>query len=294
MKISDAQKAFYSRCFAQNLSMLTMDWYTRRLKLFAQFLTPKNIDEIGAVTPVHIREYFSFLRQKGQSPETTFRTWGALRCFFHFLHMENIIGENPMERIEKPLRERRIIQPMNMAQVRALIAQPDIKTPQGLRNRALMLLMADSGLRLSEAIYLKTDKIDWKDCLVTIMGKGRKERSVPIGETTKSAMAAYARVRQRTDLPFFFLSRGGRPMNNRYVQVAMRKYGGKAGITGVRVSPHTLRHTFAIEYVKNGGDVFSLQAILGHSTLEMVMNYVHLASHDIMIQHRKFSPIDFR
>ena len=83
-------------------------------------------------------------------------------------------------------------------------------------------------------------------------------------------------------------------MNNRYVQVAMRKYGNKAGVTGVRVSPHTLRHTFAIEYVKNGGDVFSLQAMLGHSTLEMVMNYVHLASHDIMIQHRKFSPIDYR
>jgi len=260
----------------------------------AKFLAEKKTDDIGMVTPAHIREYLTILRQQGLSPETIFRAWGALKCYFHFLHMETSINEDPMARIEKPKREKRIIQPMTMPQVRALVAQLDLKKFEGLRDRALMLLMVDSGLRLAEVISLKTTRIDWKDCIVTFMGKGGKERSVPIGETTKLAMAAYARVQPKTAFPHFFLSHRGRPMINRYVQAAMRRYGKKAAITGVRVSPHTLRHTFAIQYVKNGGDVFSLQAMLGHSTLEMVRNYVNFAAADIMTAHRKFSPIDFR
>jgi len=198
-----------------------------------------------------------------------------------------------MDRVEKPRRERHIIQPLNMAQVHTLLKMPPLKTPQGVRDRALMLLMVDSGLRLSEAISLKTEKIYWEDGLVTVMGKGRKERVVPIGGTTKAALQEYARVRKAIDVPYFFLSRRGYQMKNRYVQVAMRRYGRTAGISGVRVSPHTLRHTFAIQYIKNGGDAFSLQSILGHSTLDMVRNYVNLAQQDVTIQHRKFSPVDF-
>ncbi|OGS12461.1 MAG: hypothetical protein A2234_00175 [Elusimicrobia bacterium RIFOXYA2_FULL_58_8] len=293
MKISDAQQVFLSRCYSQNLSELTIDWYARKLKLLGVVLAQKNVTEIESVSAIHIREYIAILRQNHQSTETIFRTWGALKCYFRFLHLEKVIKKNIMDRVEKPRRERHIIQPLNMAQVHDLLKRPDTKTSRGLRDRALMLLMVDSGLRLSEAISLKTEKIYWADGLVTVMGKGRKERAVPISETTKAALAEYAKVRGESDAPYIFLSRRGYAMKNRYVQVALRQYGKMTDITGVRISPHTLRHTFAIQYIKNGGDVFSLQSILGHSTLDMVRNYVNLAQQDITIQHRKFSPVDF-
>ena len=106
-------------------------------------------------------------------------------------------------------------------------------------------------------------------------------------------MSEYANARKQNKTQYFFLTRRGHRLKNRYVQVAIKKYSKMTGITGVRVSPHTLRHTFAIQYIKNGGDAFSLQSILGHATLEMVRAYVNLAKNDVTIQHRKFSPIDY-
>jgi integrase/recombinase XerD len=293
MTFAEAQKSFLSRCYSQNLSELTIDWYARKLKLLGRVLAEKGVVDIESVTAIHVREYLAILRQSRQSMETIFRTWGALKCYFRFLHLENVIKINIMDRVERPRRERHIIQPLSMPQVHALLKMPTSTEVRGVRDRALMLLMVDSGLRLSEAISLRTDRIHWDDSQVTVMGKGRKERVIPIGETTRAALADYARLRKKSDLPCFFLSRRSHPMKNRYVQVAMRKYGREAAITGVRVSPHTLRHTFAIQYIKNGGDVFSLQAILGHSTLDMVRNYVNLAQRDVSTQHRKFSPIDY-
>lgn len=293
MNLSEAQQAFLSRCYSQNLSELTIDWYSRKLKLLGEFLAARSVDTIESVTPIHIREYLALQREKRQSTETIFRTWGAYKCYFRFLRRDRILKKNIMDRVERPRRERHIIQPLNMDQVHTLLKVPPQKTPQGVRDRALMLLMVDSGLRLSEAISLKTEKIYWDDGLVTVMGKGRKERVVPIGETTKKALRDYASVRKELDVPYFFLSRRGYQMKNRYVQVAMRRYGRTAGISGVRVSPHTLRHTFAIQYIKNGGDAFSLQSILGHARLDMVRNYVNLAQQDVTTKHRKFSPVDF-
>lgn len=292
MKLLEAQQVFLSRCHSQNLSELTIDWYTRKLKMLSVFLTEKSVCDIESVSAIHIREYLSLLRQNRQSSETVFRTWGALKCFFNFLHLDNICKDNPMVRVEKPRRVKSIITPMSILQIHTLLAQPNTKVIEELRDKVLMLLMADSGLRLSEAISLRIDKIFWKDGLVTVMGKGRKERVIPIGETTKRIMGEYAAVRKPNESPYFFLTRRGYSMKNRYVQVAMKKYGKMAGITGVRVSPHTLRHSFAIMYILNGGDAFSLQNILGHSTLDMVRNYVNLAQNDVTTQYRKFSPID--
>jgi len=293
MKLTDAKQAFLSRCYSQNLSELTIEWYARRLKLFLRFLAEKSIDDVGAVTAILIRDYLGSQRQKGIGSETIYRDWGAMKCFFRFIHREKVITENPMDRVEQPRREKHIIKPMNMEQVRELLSKPDLRTVEGKRDKALMLLMVDSGLRVSEAISVQIDRIDWTGPSVTVMGKGRKERTIPLGNSTAEAMREYEKARKKSDKPLFFLSRRGHAMNNRYVQVAMRKYGKMTSITGIRISPHTLRHTFATQYIKNGGDVFSLQNIIGHSRLDMVRIYVNLAQSDVATQHRKFSPIDY-
>ncbi|MFH1725750.1 MAG: tyrosine-type recombinase/integrase [Elusimicrobiota bacterium] len=246
------------------------------------------------VSPGHIRAYLSEEKKRGISAETIHRSYGGLRCFFKFLQRDGIISRNPMELVEKPRRERRLIRPMDPEQVRALLAQPDPKTFLGLRNKVMMLLMLDSGLRLSEVLGIRLCHVDINGGGVVVMGKGRKERSVPFAETLRRALRSYLgkRAKLRAGGDLLFVSRKGRRLTGRHVQIIVRRYGRQAGIEGVRLSPHTLRHTFATQYIRNGGDPFSLQAILGHSTLEMVRNYVNLASRDIMVQHKKFSPLD--
>jgi integrase/recombinase XerD len=199
-----------------------------------------------------------------------------------------------MELVEKPKRERHLIQPLNPKQVLALLDQADPKTFLGLRNKVMMLLMIDSGLRLSEVLTVKVSDVDLAGGTVLVMGKGRKERKVPFARTMREALDAYLKRRAKTAARdgLLIVGRRGNRLTSRHVQIVMRRYGERAGIQGVRVSPHTLRHTCATQYIRNGGDPFSLQAILGHSTLEMVRNYVNLASRDVYDQHRKFSPLD--
>lgn len=290
-----AYEQFRLRCDSKNLSAGSLAWYRQILGGFERFLVQRfEILDMESVAAGHIRAYLSWLKGRGLSSETVHRTFGGLRCFFKFLAREGILKTNPMELVERPRRERHLIQPLSAEQVRALVAQPLPRTLIGLRDRLLMLLMLDSGLRLSESLTLKLRDVDLKVGTALVLGKGRKERRVPFAGTTRQALEAYlqARWRIRTTSEVLIVSRSGRPLTSRHVQLSMRRYGRLAGIEGVRVSPHTLRHTCATQYIRNGGDPFSLQAILGHSTLEMVRNYVNLANRDVYEQHRKFSPMD--
>ena len=198
-----------------------------------------------------------------------------------------------MERVERPRRERVLIRPFSPEQAARLIAAPDTSVVYGLRDRAMMMLMLDSGLRISELLSLDSGRVDWLNCGVTVMGKGRKERRVPFSAKTGQALLEYAQARSKGQVKSgeFFLGKTGKPMCRSKARKLLLRYGRAAGIEGVRISPHTLRHTFAVLYIRNGGDSFSLQEILGHSTLEMTRRYVHLASRDVAEQHKKFSPV---
>jgi site-specific recombinase XerD len=216
-----------------------------------------------------------------------------MRCAFNFWSREGSLTKNPMTLVEKPRRERVLIRPLTPEQATALLEQPDTGNAAGLRDRAMMMLMLDSGLRVSEVIAVEADRLDWLHCTLAVMGKGRKERMVPFSAKTGQTLLEYARSRAEgmIQAPYFFLGRTGQALERNKIRKLVRKYGAKAGIQGVRVSPHTLRHTFAIFYLRGGGDLFTLQEILGHSTLDMTRRYVNLARHDIVDQHKKFSPI---
>lgn len=295
MRFKQACESFLARCAALNLAKGTIAWYGRILGDLARFLGARGVDSLAAVEASILREYLADLRRRGQASETVFRTWAALRCAFRFWGREGILPRDPMALVERPRRERVLIRPMSPEQAARLLEQPDAKTLEGLRDRGLMMLMLDSGLRVSEAISLEAERIDWLNCVLTVMGKGRKERSVPFSSRTCQAMIEYARARSqgRVQSTQFFLGPRGRPLDRSGVRKTVAGYGRKAGIEGVRVSPHTLRHTFAVLYIRNGGDSFSLQEILGHSTLEMTRRYVHLARRDVSEQHKKFSPMEF-
>lgn len=290
-----AYEEFKLRCDSRNLSMGTLDWYRQILGGLGRFLAERyEITGMEEITPGHIRTHLVQLKARDLSSETIHRTYGGLRCFFRFLVREGLIRSNPMELVERPRRERHLIQPLLPEQVRTLLDQADPKTFLGLRNKVLMMLMLDSGLRLSEALRLKLRDVDTAGGTVLVMGKGRKERRVPFAKVTRQGLDAFLAMRRRSVVTsdLLFTSRDGRELTSRHIQILIKRYGERAGIRGVRVSPHTLRHTCATQYIRNGGDPFSLQQILGHSTLEMVRNYVNLASRDVYDAHRRFSPID--
>ncbi len=270
-----------------------MDWYENILRELERTLSAQDVERLEQIEPEHLRVHLVALRRKGHASETVFRTYGAIRCAFRFWKREGKLADNPMELIERPRRERTLIRPLSSEQAARLLEMPDARSSQGLRDRAMMALMLDSGLRVSEVLSAEANRIDWISCALTVMGKGRKERTVPFSSRTGQVLLEYARERAKRPTldPQFFLGRTGRRLERTKVRKLVVRYGKAAAIEGVRVSPHTLRHTFAVMYVRNGGDSFSLQEILGHSTLEMTRRYVHLARRDVAEQHRKFSPL---
>ena len=294
MALKDACSSFLARCFALNLADGSVAWYRHILRDLADFLAGRGAQELREVTPALLREHLANLRQKGQASATVSRTYGGIRCAFRFWKGEGTIPGNPMELVERPRRERVLIRPLSIEQAAQLIEQPDAGTLEGLRDRAMMILMIDSGLRVSEVVSLEANRIDWLSCTLIVMGKGRKERSVPFSAKTCQALLEYSRLRAQKGVgtPQFFVGRTGKALERTKVRRIILHHGNKAKIEGVRMSPHTLRHTFAVFYVRNGGDSFSLQDILGHSTLEMTRQYVNLARRDVAEQHRKFSPME--
>lgn len=295
MRLEEACESFLSRCVALNLADGSIAWYRHILRDMAVFLAGKGAGSLEEVTPPMLRDHLANLRRKGQASETVFRTYGGLRCAFRFWKREGLLASNPMELVERPRRERSLIRPLSAEQAGRLIEMPDARSVQGLRNRAMMMLMLDSGLRISEVLSLEANRVDWLGCAATVMGKGRKERSVPFSAKTGQALLEYAQARSKAKVrdPQFFLGKTGKKVCRSKARKLILRYGRAAGIEGVRLSPHTLRHSFAVLYIRNGGDSFSLQEILGHSTLEMTRHYVNLARGDVAAQHKKFSPVQF-
>lgn len=291
--LGSASEAFRLRCQAQQLSPATLGWYKQLLKLFSRFLEERGVTAARDVTPTLLRQYLEHRRACGNGSITIERTYGGLRCFFSFLSRERLIPQNPIQLVEKPRVERKLIKPLSLDQVRLLLAQCNPKRYDEHRLWTIMVLILDTGLRISEVINLRKDAIDFTTGILRVMGKGGKERDVPFGINTKRALWSYAA--RRGDVPgqdLFFVSRFGGRCCRYLLRKEFHRLGDQAGIQGVRVSPHTMRHTFATQYIMNGGDAFSLQQILGHSTLDMVKIYVALANRDVAEMHRKFSPMD--
>ena len=285
--------AFILRCKAKSLSPGSIRWYKDKLRPFLAFLEGVKITAAKGISPTHIRAYLEHLREEGQCSGTIYRAYTGLGTFFGFLLKEDFITSNPMMLVEKPKRVKRLIQAFSMEQIRALLDQFDHNNFPHLRTRTLTILLLDTGLRISEGLGIKKDDVNLQSNTIRVLGKGGKERDVPFGATAKQAIMQYLmRIGEIPGQELLFINRFGGGVNRRTIQRQLQLYAGKAGIKGVRPSPHTLRHTFATQYILNGGDAFSLQRILGHSTLDMVRVYVDMANSNVALQHRKFSPMD--
>lgn len=295
-----AIELFEMRCRAANLSPRTIEWYKTILEDFTAFLSGQDGNPKPRHTkPVHVRAYLDYLHARitktGRrvAPGTVKRSYVALGTFFRFLNEERVVLANPMAQIATPRAPRVVIRSLSSEQIGQLLSQFNVKDFTGLRNWTMTLLLLDSGMRLSEILGVKVQDVSFQAGSINVLGKGAKERLVLFGALAKKALWDYRE--RRGDIPgqdFLFVDHFGRPVKKRWYQQILARAGKAAGIEGVRVSPHTLRHTFAVQYVLNGGDAFSLQRLLGHSSLETVRLYLNLANRDVSDQFRKASPMD--
>lgn len=202
------------------------------------------------------------------------------------------ISTNPARQVPLMKLTASQIQTLNNEQIAAILAQIDSLTFTGLRDKTLIKLMLDTGIRIREAMDLTVDRVDLRERkLRAIKGKNRKEEDIPISIPMCKELKRYMNFRDHAEVDNLFITIDGHKMNRRTFQLRLQQYGRQAGIKNVRVSPHTLRHTFAKNWIIGGGDVFSLQKILRHSTMEMVRIYVNLWSNEVQQQHDRFSPL---
>lgn len=275
----------------KNLTSNTVEAYSQSLNMLYDFLSDNDIGKVNEIILEDIQEFIQTRIEEGNSAPTINKHIRNMRAFFNFLRGAGLLINNPMDMIKNLVEERRIVRTLNHNQVKLLLDVPNRSTPAGYRNYVFMLLILDTGLRIEEALTLCIDGIYWADRIMRVYGKGRKERLVPFSSILAFHMREYLEMRIETNYSEFFVSIDGHPLNRRTVQIEISDYGKIARIKGVRVSCHSLRHTFARNYVLNGGDIVSLMRIMGHKSLHMAQLYTEMFQTDISRQHDKFSPI---
>jgi integrase/recombinase XerD len=285
--LGEAVQAFLLERRIAGATGTTVATYRGQLAPFLAWCTEHDID-LNALSVDDIRSYLA-IRQRTSS-SALFEAVRRLKTFFKWCHTEHIC-EDVAERIRLPKQEQKVIPALTVPQVRALLAVCAKDSFIGRRDESLLRLLIDGGLRISEALGLTVDDVNLSDGRVLVRhGKGQKQRIVPVGPRTQRALARYTakRDKQAPAIEALFIATNGRLLNRRHVEQHLSRLAERAGIEGVRVTPHVLRHTCALWFLKRGGDAFSLQALLGHSSLEMTKRYVNMTRADVSEAHARF------
>jgi site-specific recombinase XerD len=306
LELRNLIQGFKLSCQTEGKSPKTIEWYTSFLTRFLQFLSSRGYPlSISQIDKNHIREFVKYLQLEAKTPhlgkslsQATIQGYvRTLKSFFSWALREEYLDSNPMVRIPIPKATIKVVNTLSHDQIATLLMLCQNSNGLGYRNFTIMLLLLDSGIRVSELVNIDLEDINLTEGSIKIRrAKGNKERLVPMGSLVQRALWKYInhyRPQSLNDkITKLFLSEDGVPLTKNGVQQMLRRYGKRAGITGVRCSPHTFRHTFAKNYLLNGGDIFSLQKILGHSSLASVRLYLNLFASDVKSQHKRFSPVD--
>ena len=264
--------------------------YRTDLTKFGEWLDDKPLDRVKRQDIVR---YFQSLRSAGISARSVARALAALRGFFRFLVHERHLKHDPTENVENPKLWTNLPKSLQPSEVEALLAAPDRKTPDGLRDAAMLELLYATGLRVSELIRVKVENIELDAGFLRTFGKGSKERIVPFGDSARKAIAAYidgARggFNKHND-PHLFLTNRSRPMSRQTFWMKIVQYARQAGIRS-HISPHVLRHSFATHLLENGADLRSVQLMLGHSDISTTQIYTHVSRARLQKLYDQFHP----
>jgi integrase/recombinase XerD len=255
----------------------TVEAYRRDLEHFARWLRSA---PSRATTP-DVERYLAQLRADGLAPATVARRMAALRSLYRHLMLLGARADNPAAEVASPRRVRRLPRTLSPGEAERLIEAAVGTTPRALRDSAIVELLYGAGLRVGELVSLERGSVDLEERLVRVVGKGSKERIVPIGRRAAEAVRRYAsRGRpylDRRHRPELFLNAKGGPLTRAGVFLILRKLAAKAGLEPERVHPHLLRHSFATHLLEGGADLRSVQEMLGHADLATTELYTHVS-----------------
>jgi len=279
----------------KNVAANTVSSYSFDLRNYSQFLAARDIQSPQQVTPVEIRAFLTELTRLGYATTSIGRQLAALRMFHRYLAGEKYCANDPSENISIPRQSQKLPHVLDIHEIEAVLAQPDVATKLGMRDRALLEFLYATGARVSEATELSLSDLFLAEHFVRIFGKGSKERLVPIGEiaiTWLNAYLAQARpqlARQRRTQEKVFLNKNGGKISRLAIWSILRRHVKAAGITK-QASPHTLRHSFATHLLEGGADLRAVQEMLGHANLGTTQIYTHLDRAYLKEVHRQFHP----
>ncbi|NQT74055.1 MAG: tyrosine-type recombinase/integrase [Chloroflexi bacterium] len=292
-------------CRCEGKSAKTIDSYQMVLRNFLWLCRQKGYPlEPQRINASHIREFLWYLAsetnrwgnkstaaRKPASKTTVHDYFRILRTYFGWLEREGLIKDNPFKYLKRPKTDKKIVQALTSSEIKRLLKACLAKTALDTRNRAIICILLDCGLRISELASLTIDDVSVNSGILLIRhGKGGKQRTVRMGSQAQKALWRYLSIYRKGDSNKLFLTRSGEPLDVVGIKMMVKRLGNKANI---KVHPHKLRHTFAISFLRAGGDAFSLQYLLGHSTLQMTQRYLQsLNADDAINAHRKFSPLD--
>ena len=278
----------------RGLAQNTVEAYSRDLSRLSEFLLSKGISSWPDVDAVLLRSYLSKLRAAGLSPRSVARHVVTLRRLYRFLETEGLVKESPVPTLLFSAQARKLPQTLSADDVRKLLSQPDSAQMLGARDQAMLELLYASGLRVSELVTLKTQQVNFQGNYLTVKGKGSKVRAVPFGQWARQKLASYLQqVRPRLlkgkSSPYLFTNRWGQALTRQGFWKLIRRYALTAGIDK-RVTPHTLRHSFATHLLEGGADLRSVQSMLGHADISTTQIYTHVDGARLKAVHRRFHP----
>ena len=264
----------------KNTSKNTEVSYERDLKKLIRYLQEQNLNSFSEVTSTDLQGYLNKIKNENLAAATISRNLASIRALYHYLVKTGIVSEDPTEAIHTPKIEKRLPEILSVEEVDRLLKQPDIRTPKGIRDNAMMELLYATGMRVSELIHLKTTDINLQMGYVVCHDNG-KERIIPIGNVSRNAILQYMEhsrgfFTRDTKENALFTNCSGKSMSRQGFWKVLKGYAADAGISR-DITPHTLRHSFAAHMLQNGADVKSVQEMLGHADISSTQIYLGLS-----------------
>ena len=278
----------------KGLSKATLESYSRDLLRYAAFLVRCGRPTVSEADTPLILKHLIELRAQGLGTRSRARHLVSLRGFYRFLAQENVLSADPSKLIDLPKVQLTLPDVLSVEEVRRLLNAPQSRNPQGIRDAAMLEVLYAAGLRVSELVGLKLQDVRLDAGVVRVMGKGSKERVVPIGQYAREKLLFYLgngrnlMLKNRTS-PFLFIARAGRPITRQGFWKLLRRYAEAAGLAK-NITPHSLRHSFATHLLEGGADLRAVQVMLGHADIATTQIYTHVANDRLREIHRRFHP----
>jgi integrase/recombinase XerD len=292
MLLADLLEEFVLSARAANRSPRTIDSYRWQLQRFERYLVGRGYSlDCGQITARQIREYIGDL-QETHAAQTIANNVKALRSVFAFGVREELIDSDPTVRVAVPKVPHRDYEVFDPSDIDTLLQACNARTLTGTRDFAIVMLLFDSGMRATELVTVRDSDVDWQRGLVSVFGKGAKERQVPVSARTLRALRRYQNKRNAAGYvgaPTLFVNNVGYPLTRSGLLQLLERLGKR---TGLHVHPHKFRHSFAVNALRNDAREYDIQDCLGHTTLTMTKRYARQTGEDLARRHSRFSPAD--